>query len=108
MPTATQFTALGAGNGFPRCVSRVSASDDDFPSGGILNGNLTLEQVMHLYWNIESITITVNRTDFPPDGGNSSSTINQALFKLENKPSVTISKPHERVCDTRGIIASGN
>jgi hypothetical protein len=108
MSTADSFTALGAGNGFPRCVSRVSASDAGFPSSGLLNGNLTLEQVMHLYWNIESISITVTRNDLYPDGDSFSSTINQAPFRLRHKPSGTISKPLERVCDQNGIIASGN
>jgi hypothetical protein len=108
MSTATSFTALGRGNGFPRCVSRVSASDADFPASGILNGNLSLEQVMYLYWNIENISITVTRDDLPPDGDSFSSTINQAPFRLSNKPSGTISKPFERVCYTNGITASGN
>tara|TARA_R110001592_G_scaffold5319_1_gene29386 strand:+ start:36 stop:770 length:735 start_codon:yes stop_codon:yes gene_type:complete len=108
MSTAIPFNALGGGNGFPRCVSRVSASDADFPASGLLNGNLTFEQVMHLYWNIENISITVNRNDLYPDGDSFSSTINQAPFRLNHKPSGTISKPFERVCDKTGIIASGN
>lgn len=47
MPTATPFTALGAGNGFPFCIE-----EDPNMSAGY-----TLGQVMNVFWNIKTINV---------------------------------------------------
>jgi len=56
MPTATGFTALGAGNGFPECITKVDMTETE---GGtwappVINA-LTLNQAMNLYWNLYGI-----------------------------------------------------
>ena len=69
MPTATSFAALGRGNGFPFCASRVDVSSFDFwvTLGGYAktsSGNVTQEQInnsrinaMKLFWNVNSLTV---------------------------------------------------
>jgi len=61
MPFATQFNALGAGNGFPSCVDKVDVSShgDWVTLGGTRKGgsptqdemDLSLENAMKLFWN---------------------------------------------------------
>ena len=69
MPTADSFTALGRGNGFPFCASRVDVSSFDFwvTLGGYAktsSGNVTQDQInnsrinaMKLFWNVNSLTV---------------------------------------------------
>jgi len=69
MPTATSFTALGRGNGFPFCADRVDVSSYDFwvTLGGYAktsSGDVTQEQInnsrinaMKLFWNVNSLTV---------------------------------------------------
>jgi hypothetical protein len=66
MPTATSFTALGAGNGFPFCVPKndVSGYDNWITLGGTAKGSaptdseiaLSLTNAMELWWNYYSAT----------------------------------------------------
>ena len=63
MPTATPFTALGAGNGFPECITKVDMTETQ---GGtwappVINA-LTLNQAMNLYWNLYGIVGTASAT----------------------------------------------
>ena len=46
---ATEFTALGAGNGFPFCLNTLN-----LPSAGIIQNAPDLEQTMSAYWNFDS------------------------------------------------------
>lgn len=65
MPTATSFTALGRGNGFPFCPTKVDVSG--FTNWITLGGstsrnppaseiNQSLENAMKLWWNLYSMT----------------------------------------------------
>mgnify|MGYP003635522475 FL=1 len=62
MPTATQFTALGKGNGFNRCLTNTTVNQ-------VLNAP-TLKQTMAAYWNFDSATFgvaTFNPNNQPRD-----------------------------------------
>tara|TARA_R110000824_G_C15051322_1_gene661466 strand:+ start:56 stop:952 length:897 start_codon:yes stop_codon:yes gene_type:complete len=65
MPTATQFTALGRGNGFPFCPEKVNVSTytNWITLGGVSSGsaseaqiNESLKNAMKLWWNLHSLT----------------------------------------------------
>jgi hypothetical protein len=53
MLTAEKFNSLGAGNGFPSCLSKVdvSAYDNVEP--------MTLQEAMKIFWNLASISYNV-------------------------------------------------
>ncbi len=57
MPTATQFTALGKGNGFAECLSKVDVSTYDIVEP------LTLSQAMSIYWNLKSASVKATLDD---------------------------------------------
>lgn len=64
MPIADEFTALGAGNGFPECITKVDMTETE---GGtwappVINA-LTLNQAMNLYWNLYGIVGTASATE---------------------------------------------
>lgn len=46
MPTATSFTALGRGNGFRTCITKLDVSEFDHFEA------LSLNEAMRLYWNL--------------------------------------------------------
>lgn len=63
MPTAESFTALGVGNGFTACITKIDMTES---SGGtwappVINA-LTLKQAMNLYWNLYGIVGTASAT----------------------------------------------
>jgi len=62
MPTATSFTALGAGNGFPECVSKHN---------GVGSTPLTfsLAQAMDVYWLTNRISLGTDATWTQSDPG---------------------------------------
>tara|TARA_E500000318_G_C3500919_1_gene188323 strand:- start:43 stop:861 length:819 start_codon:yes stop_codon:yes gene_type:complete len=121
MPTAIPFTALGRGNGFPFCVTRVDVSSFDFwvTLGGYAktsSGNVTPEQInnsrinaMKLFWNVNSLTVasTLGSIGYLAGGSGYSSTrtfnfkngdydslrwFGEGAANQENK------EPFERVC----------
>ena len=76
MPTATEFTALGAGNGFASCLSKVDVDDYDYwttlsgvnKDSPATSDALILESLklaMMIYWNLESISCSADA--FPVD-----------------------------------------
>jgi len=85
MPTATEFTALGAGNGFPFCLAKVDVSDYAFKEP------LTLSQATSYFWNIESASATAISSDFG-----------------ESSTPPTLSEPLERVCGSKSEINSSS
>jgi len=65
MPTATSFTALGRGNGFPFCPAKVNVSTyaNWITLGGVSSGSASESQIneslvnaMKLWWNLYSMT----------------------------------------------------
>jgi hypothetical protein len=92
MPTATPFTALGRGNGFPFCGDKVDMVEE----GGLSDWKvMTLKQAMEVFWLSEewksTATATVDAT---------------TIYSFGATPEVTIAsddlvndiKPHERIC----------
>ena len=90
MPTATSFTALGRGNGFPFCAYKVDVTNPGLAPfggtihwitlGGVSSGSasqaqidLSLRNAMKLFWNLYSVQVgtftasseITDRTGFP-------------------------------------------
>ena len=102
MPTATSFTALGKGNGFPFCLinatdSAINAVDGNrFGTGtlGILRAKeLSLENTMAAIWNLYSIS-------FPDDASGDSYSDSVVRYGAANEIYVDATElnPTERVC----------
>jgi hypothetical protein len=105
MPTATPFTALGRGNGFPFCPSKVNVSTYDYWTtfSGVNKNNPTtsdaliqesLALAMKFYWNIYSVNVTTNtQTNSENEEYSVSSAIADAT-------------PVERVCGEVGLLST--
>tara|TARA_S200002703_G_scaffold92150_2_gene79656 strand:- start:401 stop:937 length:537 start_codon:yes stop_codon:yes gene_type:complete len=80
MPTATQFTALGAGNGLASCAYRKTFN------AATHSGLYTLEEIMKLYWNTSSIQVSAT-----------------SLYGLTVSDTLNYTtEPQERVCNSDG------
>lgn len=70
MPTATEFIALGAGNGFASCLTSINITDKGFDKWTTLGGNSKggsvtesgkgLAQAMQFYWNLEGFRFSAS------------------------------------------------
>lgn len=87
MPTATAFNALGAGNGFAFCLSKINVNDRGDGNPYFKYKVLTLSDAMKLYWNIASTTASA---EAPKSGGG---TLTAALSLSD-----VLAEPKERVC----------
>jgi len=105
MPTATSFTALGRGNGFPLCPTNVDVSGFDHwvTLAGVTSGSATEAQIktslircMNLYWNTELVKTSV---DAEASDSGSVAQLNTQDFehKIMKTASVAL-EPRERVC----------
>tara|TARA_B100001063_G_scaffold229510_1_gene241780 strand:- start:425 stop:1159 length:735 start_codon:yes stop_codon:yes gene_type:complete len=114
MPTATAFTALGAGNGFPKCLSKRDVSIYDYwiTLGGFKKGDSgspTTQQVnnsyntaLKLYWNFNGFEVDFN------DSGTittESLDINQGDFNRGH--TATPFEPKDRICRQNLIYKYG-
>jgi hypothetical protein len=106
MPTATPFTALGRGNGFPFCPDKINVSDrgdgqpydywttlDGFNKGstGVRSDSDlrdSLIAAMKFYWNLKGMNASASRDD---DFNNISSSV-------ENVELDDSDEPYTRVC----------
>jgi len=115
MPTATSFTALGRGNGFPFCLDRLDISS--FSHWVTLGGyqktnadagtsvtqnqiNLSFANAMKLFWNAYrfNINIEVVGTNGAVGGsGTVTETFTKDFFETDSSTITTVS-PRERVC----------
>jgi len=98
MPTATPFTALGRGNGFPFCPTKVDVSTFDNVR------ELTLAEAMKIFWNLYSGTPTLSYswtytspTPPNPESYSYSASLNSEVVLTPDK------YPHDRVCYVSGI-----
>ena len=108
MPTATQFKALGKGNGFPFCLETVNVLDrgdgNEYDHWVTLGGfkktdtgsptqsqiNTSLQKAMALFWNAHQITGTASlHSDY-----------NVAGVTNSRNPDTTQLQPSQRVCLT--------
>jgi len=107
MPTATPFTALGKGNGFASCLSKVDVSNYDYWTtlSGVNKNSPeasdsliaeSLELGMKIYWNLFSCVaptnVTFSSTADPPLPSESSSVSNLDVSSHSN------SEPMDRIC----------
>ena len=110
---ATPFKTLGAGNGFPFCLSR-----EDAFSGQVIQNVPTLAQTMSAYWNIDSISFggaTWNPDNEPADlicdeAANVGSDVNQIIYNppVEGKSfTVRINKPTYFIDSTDEYLKHG-
>lgn len=108
MPTATSFTALGKGNGFPACVTRKTSSTNTTGS----SMTFSLEKVMEIYWKYSnptgtdtSVVETPPNVDGPVPQVNISSNASQSFFYAEASvtPNARI-EPFERVCGSGNAL----
>ena len=122
MPTATEFTALGAGNGFTSCLTKVDISDainaTGVPTGvpydywTTLSGwsavnepadkaasiAESLRLAMKLWWNLNSVSVdTFHNGDNRPTAPKSISSV--AVGNTSNDLTATI-EPISRICET--------
>ena len=108
MPIATSFTALGRGNGFPYCPTKVDVSvyDNWITLGGIEKGNtvteskksLSLVNAMKLYWNLYSATAS-----FTSSLSKSSDDVNYSFTKDLSSSYIISPEPIERTCSSVSI-----
>jgi hypothetical protein len=110
MPTATPFTALGAGNGFPFCPTRRTSSTNT--SGSSMT--FSLEKVMEIYWKYcnptgtDTLVVkTLPNISGPVPQVNISSDASQSFFYgfSLSTPHVRI-EPFKRVCSSNRINIS--
>lgn len=126
MPTATPFTALGAGNGFPFCPPKVNVADrgdgspyeywttlsgwskvstpaDDAAKAASIDESLQL--AMKLFWNFNGLSVANNGTYSNGSSFSYTSTIDMdggeyetVLFRGNGFSSNENKAPNERVC----------
>ena len=99
MPTATEFTALGKGNGFPFCPDKIDVSLDYkwVTLGGTQKGNAptdaeknaSLINAMKLFWNAHELLGSASST-------NVSNPLPDIIFTEES--STDPEEPRNRVC----------
>jgi len=110
MPTATEFTALGAGNGFPSCLQRIdvdnfnywttlSGVNKDAPTvtDALIEESLVL--AMELYWNTHKLIgeVSANRTVSGATGY--PKTVTNAVVSKRNSDDDSFElQPNDRVC----------
>ena len=74
MPTATSFTALGRGNGFPFCLTHATeetiAARQVYPGGQQRNLRLdgSLDEMMKIFWSLYSLRIEADLEVISDDG----------------------------------------
>ena len=106
MPTATSFTALGRGNGFPFCLETINVLDrgdgNAYDHWVTLGGfkktdtgsptqsqiNTSLQKAMALFWNAHQINGLASL----------SSSYNVASVTNSRNPNTTQLQPSERIC----------
>ena len=112
MPTATSFTALGKGNGFPFCFSSkvdVSEYDNWVTLGGVSSGIATQAEInesfinaMKLYWNLHSFEGSISASGESDVGGETNShsvEVQNKIVKITNAEDNPF-QPNLRSCTT--------
>jgi hypothetical protein len=120
MPTATSFTALGRGNGFPFCLNNVAALESAFSSNSdgaidsiVLDRTsaVSLDDLMFFFWNLSELTTCTFVNSFTSGDGSSGTTttntggsdIKEAQIPsggsgLDLGNTLKSTQPRERVC----------
>ena len=127
MPTATQFNALGKGNGFPFCLDKIDVSEYDYwvTLGGFkktdsgsptqLQINNSFTNAMKLFWNINKLEGSV--TDEESSNYPGEYTIKDLDIDAEDYGSLTVNssdfsnyhsstfEPKDRVCAFNFVVS---
>lgn len=108
MTIATGFTALGVGNGFASCLTKIDVSDKSFNKWTTLGGNKKggavtesgkgLAQAMQFYWNLEGFKFSASANASRATGGESVS-VSLTNYSTDADSSRKI-VPRDRVCDS--------
>lgn len=109
MPEATPFNALGAGNGFPSCLTKVDVSDKGFDKWTTLGGNQKggavtesgkgLAQAMAFYWNLEGFKFSASASASRSGEGGESVSVSITDYSTDADSSEKI-VPRDRVCSS--------
>ena len=120
MPTATSFAALGRGNGFPLCISKIDVSsatspDPDNPNynwitlGGVSSGRASEKEInqsfinaMKLYWNLHSFEGSISasgESDVAGETNSHSVEVQNKIVEITNAEDDPF-QPHQRICTT--------
>ena len=99
MPKATSFKALGAGNGFGGCLGKVDVSVYDNWVA------LTLEQAMHLYWDLSGAgaSFTSSISESRSSSQTPASNYSWSFAKNETSLYTMSPEPKERVSGSLSI-----
>jgi|5_EtaG_2_1085323.scaffolds.fasta_scaffold02703_3 hypothetical protein len=107
MPTATSFTALGRGNGFPFCVTRkidVSSKEKWTTLGGTQKGSsptnaeiqTSLANAVKIFWNTNELLCSVASSK-------TSTSLPSIIYRKEGSsfinPTTDPENPKDRVCE---------
>tara|TARA_R100000654_G_scaffold34260_1_gene59686 strand:- start:748 stop:1536 length:789 start_codon:yes stop_codon:yes gene_type:complete len=109
MPTATSFTALGRGNGFPLCLEKIDVSGFDrwttlggvskeSPSPTDAKISTSLVNAMKLYWNLYSVKGTCSVSGTDASGNTIGSLVGEVVANFTDTDDVNHSNPNERIC----------
>jgi len=134
MPTATEFTALGTGNGFPFCLNKIDVSDrgdgEPFDYWVTLGGfkktdggspsqaqiDLSLRNAMKLFWNINKLEGSVTDEEDTTLVNPGDLTIANLDIDAEDYGSLTVNwsdfsnypsstfEPKDRVCSQNFVV----
>jgi len=101
MPTATPFTALGAGNGYYQCMTKVNVLNRGDGNPYDNYKILDLNEAMHLFWNIASASIAASCPRLVSDG--MGGTVEDGTLLAEITSADLLKEPYERVCGTDNV-----
>lgn len=114
MPTATEFTALGAGNGFPFCLTKVDVSGYDYwttlsgwskvstPADDTASIADSMKNAMALYWNFDGLTYNATQTKNAVVAGVPYSAT-ATITEYSSNGSILEVQPKDRVCGSTPI-----
>ena len=129
MPTATSFTALGRGNGFPFCLEdNVSELDNAFSTntdGAIESVRfdktdaISLENLMFFFWNLHKFTTLSFVSNFTNSSGSGTTTdsgegtiisvqVEDGQTGLGSSTNFSTTEPRARVCKQEEDIYIAN
>jgi hypothetical protein len=120
MPTATSFTALGAGNGFNSCLSKQNVANYDYwttLSGWNKNNTPATAEAkaqsitdshalaMSMYWNLYQVTGYAEVIYFLYDAVEVSAVTVGRYYNPPNSGNLTAIEPMDRACISGGLFS---
>jgi hypothetical protein len=107
MATAQKFNADGRGNGFPFCLLKTNKLNDIDAGATFGDTELTLAQLMHIYWNLHSISYSVTKPDTSDEGQESNEITYSGEYVAIVPPNDgTPAEPIDRLCKSVFLVDS--